>query len=297
MKVSIILLTLNAGERFKHLLKSIYDQSYKDYEVILIDSCSTDNTIEYAKKYPINILIIDKKEFGHGKTRNLGAQIAKGEYVIYLTQDAIPTNNMWLENLIKSFDNPEVAGTYSRQIPNKEASSIDKFNYDEDYPCTNRVINKMNGTKYNVIFSDVSSAVRRSVLLNNPYPENIIVSEDLGWAIDVITKGYQIVYSSESKVHHSHAYSLTQIFRVTFDQGVSFNQIFTKKGDKHLMKNNKKRVLRKYKYLFHSRSIKSIPYALTIDLLKLSAIRLGSMHASIPKSILRKLSNTPNYWS
>jgi rhamnosyltransferase len=97
---SIILLTLNAGEKFRKVLKAVFNQTYNNFEVIIIDSSSIDNTLEYAKRYPIEIFKIPRNDFGHGKTRNLGAKLARGRYLVYLTQDGIPANNNWLANLL-----------------------------------------------------------------------------------------------------------------------------------------------------------------------------------------------------
>jgi rhamnosyltransferase len=97
---SIILLTLNAGEKFRKVLKAVFNQTYNNFEVIIIDSSSIDNTLEYAKRYLIKIFKIPRSDFGHGKTRNLGAKLARGRYLVYLTQDVIPANNNWLANLL-----------------------------------------------------------------------------------------------------------------------------------------------------------------------------------------------------
>jgi rhamnosyltransferase len=93
--VSIILLTLNAGEKFSKVLKAVFNQTYNNFEVIIIDSSSIDNTLEDAKSYPIKIFKVPRSDFGHGKTRNLGAKLARGRYLVYLSQDEIPADNNW----------------------------------------------------------------------------------------------------------------------------------------------------------------------------------------------------------
>ncbi|GAG06643.1 unnamed protein product, partial [marine sediment metagenome] len=105
MRTSIIILTKNAGNEFEKLLDAVFSQSSKDFEVVLIDSGSTDKTLEIAKGFPVRIHKIKPESFDHGGTRNLGAKLAKGKYLVYLTQDAIPANRMWLENLIKPLKN------------------------------------------------------------------------------------------------------------------------------------------------------------------------------------------------
>ena len=92
-EASIIILTRNAGYNFKNTLDKIFSQKYKNFEVIIIDSASTDNTLDIAKQYSVKIKKIKAEDFGHGKTRNLGAKLATGKYVIYITHDAIPKDN------------------------------------------------------------------------------------------------------------------------------------------------------------------------------------------------------------
>ncbi|GAI52085.1 unnamed protein product [marine sediment metagenome] len=98
------------------ILTFIYDEKF---EVIIIDSGSTDKTIEIAKEYPVRLIQIKPEEFGHGKTRNYGADISEGEYLVFLTQDAIPFDNNWLRYLISNLEDENVAGVYNKQIPRR----------------------------------------------------------------------------------------------------------------------------------------------------------------------------------
>jgi len=119
MDISIIIPTKNAGAEFNKCLACISQQKTKHkYEVIVIDSGSTDNTLNILTKYPVRLIKIAPEEFGHGKTRNLGARLAQGDYLVYITQDAIPATGNWLDRLIKDMrqDN-QIAGAYSRNLP------------------------------------------------------------------------------------------------------------------------------------------------------------------------------------
>lgn len=294
--VSIILLTLNTGEKFKKVLKVIFNQTYKNYEVILIDSSSTDNTLKYAKKYPVKIFKIQRSDFGHGKTRNLGAKLARGRYLVYLTQDAIPADNNWLTNLIVNLKTKNIAGVFGRQIPNETATPLDIFNYNEDYPMRKKIITIQNYKQSNVIYSDVNSAVKKSIILKYPYPKNDIQSEDLSWAINIIKKNYQIVYEPTAAVIHSHAYNLKMIFKVMFDQSVSYTQIFQQGNSTYLMNNNKSRFIKKMKYLINNSMFEWIFISLGIDLIKLIAVTLGNNYKRLPIFIVKKITNYPDYW-
>lgn len=293
---SIILLTLNPGEKFRKVLKAIFNQTYKNYEVILIDSSSIDNTLKYAKNYPIRIFKIQRNNFGHGKTRNLGAKLARGRYVVYLTQDAIPADNNWLANLLVNLKIENVAGVFGRQILHKTATPLDFFNYNEDYPNRKKIISIQNYEQSNVIYSDVNSAVKKSVILKYPFPENVILSEDLGWAIDIIKKNYKLVYEPIAAVIHSHAFNLKRIFKVSFDQGVSFTQIFQHGNSTYLMSNSKSRFINKIEYLIKNYKYRWVLISLAVDTIKFLSVTLGKNYRRLPVFLLKYFSNYPNYW-
>lgn len=125
---SIIIPTKNGGAIFSQAMEMLYAQKYdKPYEVIVIDSGSTDGTLEIVNRYPVVKLVqIKPEDFGHGKTRNLGARLAEGRYLVFITQDAVPATDRWLFNLVRNLERPEVAGSYGRQIPREDTNPMEK---------------------------------------------------------------------------------------------------------------------------------------------------------------------------
>ena len=293
---SIILLTLNAGEKFRKVLKAIFNQTYNNFEVIIIDSSSIDNTLEYAKRYPIKILKIPRSDFGHSRTRNLGAKLARGRYLVYLTQDGIPADNNWLTNLLVNLKIENVAGVFGRQIPNMTANPLDFFNYNEDYPDIRKNISIQNYKQNNVIFSDVNSAVKKSIILKYPYSESVLVSEDLGWAIGIIKKNYKLIYEPTAAVIHSHKFNLINTIKVNFDQGVSISQIYQHGNSTYLMLNSKRRFINKINYLIKNYKYHWIIISLAIDTIKFLSVTLGKNYRRLPVFLLKYFSNYPNYW-
>ena len=122
--VSIIIRTKNEERWIGTCLKEVFNQSYNDFEVIIIDNNSTDQTIKIAKSYPTQIFNID--EFLPGRAINLGVSKSKGEIIIILSGHCIPVNNIWLQTLIHDLENPKVAGVYGRQEPMSLSSDSDK---------------------------------------------------------------------------------------------------------------------------------------------------------------------------
>ncbi|NWF78377.1 MAG: glycosyltransferase family 2 protein, partial [Chloroflexi bacterium] len=135
MDISIIILTKNAGEGFATLLQRLSSQKLDgNYEIIVIDSDSTDGTPEIAQSFPVKIVRIKTEEFHHGRTRNLGAEQASGRILVYITQDALPLHDSWLHKLTADLKNPQVAMVVGRQIPWPTTKPPEKFFYSYYFP-------------------------------------------------------------------------------------------------------------------------------------------------------------------
>jgi len=216
-KVSVVIPTFNAGPQFEELLQQISAQEKDfDLEVLVVDSGSTDGTVDLASRYGVNVHQIPKTKFNHGATRNLGISLARGEYVALTVQDAVPLDKHWLAALVENLERDErVAGVYSRQIPHKGASALTRvlvnslatasLEYREQFAESPQQYSRMPPMKRRrlAVFDDVSSCLRRSVWNEVPYEETDF-GEDIRWGKKVVEAGYKIVYEPRSAVRHSH---------------------------------------------------------------------------------------------
>ena len=231
--VSIILLTKNGEKYIRSLLDGLYRQrKIGCAEVIVIDSGSTDGTLEIISTYPVSLTRIPPEEFGHGKTRNLGARLAQGRFLVYLPQDATPVGADWLDALLLPFEDPAVAGVYCRQTPRPDASAMETFFLLNAYPRQYGI--KRIGTPQDIslarcFFSTVGGAIRASLWREHPFHEQVIMSEDQAWSKEIMLAGHAIVYQPAAEVLHSHQYDIAGIFRRNFDSGFSIQQIFSGK--------------------------------------------------------------------
>ncbi len=217
MKASVIVPTFNAGANFEKLLEGISDQETNfDYEVLILDSGSTDGTTELARRFGVSVHQIPRGEFEHGATRNLGVSLSSGEYAAFIVQDAVPLDERWLAAMVENLERDEmVAGVYGRQIPRPEASPLTRAlvnswptadlepreQYVED-PALYRALPPAERRSL-ATFDNVSSCVRRSVWGEIPF-ERTVFGEDLRWGKRVVEAGYKIVYEPRSAVFHSH---------------------------------------------------------------------------------------------
>ena len=221
-KASVVIPTYNAGPQFERVLDAVLDQHTPwPYEVLVIDSGSTDCTLELVKNRPqVRLHEIDKREFNHGDTRNLGAEITSGEFIAFLTHDALPANRAWLFNLVQAVDvEPRAAGAYGRHFAYPEATPYTKRDLDAhfanmlNYPLL--VSKNTNKTRYEAgeegwrqflhFYSDNNSCFRRSMWEKIPY-RRVVFGEDQLWANDIIEAGYHKLYAAQATVYHSHDY-------------------------------------------------------------------------------------------
>src|SRR5208282_394442 len=113
---SIIILTKNEGANIGRCLEAVYGQSVDfPFEVLVIDSGSTDRTAEVVGTYPVRLLKIGAEEFHHARTRNLAAAASSGKYLVFLSGDALPADDGWLSALVRNFDDAGIAAVYGRQ--------------------------------------------------------------------------------------------------------------------------------------------------------------------------------------
>ncbi len=215
-KVSLILLTRNGLPLLRECLERVFAQRTDwRYEVLVIDSGSTDGTLELVRQSPARVLQIPRVTFSHGATRNFAAENARGEFLVYLVQDAIPTSNDWLLHLVQAAETDGAAASYGRQLPQPNSHALIRRTMERCYPeSSKRVVKRLPPqAEYAAltpleqfqlaIFTDCCSCIRKSVwsehrLATIPY------GEDIEWAKRVLEAGYAIVYEPTAIVYHSH---------------------------------------------------------------------------------------------
>lgn len=194
--VSIIIRTKNEERWISSCLEGVFNQNYKDFEVILVDNESTDKTIQKAKKYPVKLVSI--KNFLPGKAINLGISQSIGKIIVILSGHCIPVSDKWLENLIYDLKDPNVAGVYGRQQPMSFSSDNDKRDLITVFGLDKKI------QKKDPFFHNANSAVRREFINTISFDENATNIEDRIWGAEVIKAGYQIVYEPTASVFHYH---------------------------------------------------------------------------------------------
>jgi rhamnosyltransferase len=219
------------GERYiEEVLNSVFCQKTSvKYEVLVIDSGSVDDTVNIVKKFDARIIEIPNSEFGHGKTRNMAIDLAHGDFVVFLTQDATPFNEYWLEELIKLFNvSSEIVATYSKHVPRPDCNLIVKRDIVRHFkklsPYDQLRLDFLNEKEVPahvwhqmIFFSNVSSAIKKKITSKIKFAD-VPFSEDQLFGKEVIRAGFKKAYIPTSIVFHSHDYRGLSYFRRMFDE-------------------------------------------------------------------------------
>lgn len=197
--VSIILRSKNEEKWLPYCLDMISKQTFKDYEIVLVDNDSKDRTLKIAKEFKIK-KIINIKKFLPGKALNLGIAKSVGKYIVCLSSHCIPENKNWLENFMKNFKNKnnKLGAVYGRQLPLKFSSPNDK----RDLLITFGLDRKVQKKDY--FFHNANSIIPRAILRKFPFDEKVRNLEDRIWGKKIIESGLNIIYDPSAAVYHYH---------------------------------------------------------------------------------------------
>jgi rhamnosyltransferase len=237
-RVSLLLPTKNGEKYLAEVLQRISAQqqgSFQLCEIIAIDSGSRDRTVEILRRHQVRLWQIQPQEFGHGKTRNFAAAQAHGEFLVFLSQDATPADEYWLENLLAPLhEDPLVAGAFSRHRPRPDchpmewhrivAYELHSQSEVQVYSAVGNPDYEQNPARYR-IFANNSSVIRRAVWEQIPFPE-VEFAEDQAWAEQVLKAGYKTAYAAKSMVIHSHGYGPWVNFCRHFEHAQAMRELF-----------------------------------------------------------------------
>lgn len=215
--VTVAILTWNGDRYLGQILDALASQRYDgNYEVLVIDSGSTDGTLAIVARHPeVRLHEIPNSEFGHGTTRNLAARLATGDVVAYLTHDAVPATDSWLQELVRPLaDDSRIAAVLGRQIARPDAPPVLKYDirrvFDRQGPRTGITVSWDTGVELSPVdravatfYSDANSAARREVLLGPVPYRDVAYAEDQVFGRDLFDAGLRKAYAPRGAVEHS----------------------------------------------------------------------------------------------
>ncbi len=306
-KVDVIIPVYRPDEKLERLIEKLKIQTMKPAHILFLQTMvgdSEDERVEEILKRAENMKIIpvDKDEFDHGGTRNQGASLSEAEYMLFMTQDAVPEDEYLIENMYRHITSEEkIATAYARQTPGEAAGVIESytrmFNYPEESSVKSSDDLKRLGIK-TYFCSNACAMYKKSVYEElGGFVTETIFNEDMIFASRVIGAGYKIAYAADARVVHSHKYTYREQLTRNFDLGVSqrqyreiFESIKSESEGIRLIKDTIRHLVRCGKWYL-------IPDLIFQSGFKFIGYRLGLRYEKLPGWLVKKLSMNKRYWS
>jgi rhamnosyltransferase len=209
--VSIVMRSFNEAWALGDTLAMLRGQVGPTWELIVIDSGSTDGSVEMIRAFqPAHFIQIKSSEYVPGRVMNHGMRLAQSERVIFLNADATPANEHWLKPLADELLAPKVAAVFGRQIPRPDCRAVFACDYDRCFGP------RRESASWDHFFSMVSSGLRKDIWSRRGFRENIQYAEDDEYTRWAKSEGFEIVYCAESIAIHSHNYTAPQAYKRAF---------------------------------------------------------------------------------
>jgi rhamnosyltransferase len=209
--VSIVMRSFNEGWALKETLPALQAQEYRHWELIVIDSGSTDDSVELIRQaQPRHFIRIQPQEYNPSRVMNQGMRLARADYALFLNADATPQGSNWLRPLVSGLLDPKTAAVYGRQIPRPDCQAVYACDYDRCFGP------RRESTRWKHFFSMVSSGLRKDIWARRGFLEKLQYAEDDEYTRWARGQGYQVVYCPDSVVMHSHNYTPAQAYKRSF---------------------------------------------------------------------------------
>ncbi|MBP9716531.1 MAG: glycosyltransferase family 2 protein [Candidatus Levybacteria bacterium] len=203
METSVIVRVKNEKENLQKLFIILKDQTYQDFELVIVNNNSIDGSekivFDYFSKNRIQVILI--KDFSYSKACNLGAEKAKGKYLVFLSAHSFPVSKTWLMDGLSNFKSDKVAGVFAFPVAGEESTLAEK------------IIGFPNKYKKGGHLGNTNSIIRLDLWEKHKFDESLIVSEDLEWSMYFKRKGYEIINDPRFRVTHSHHLGLLGIIK------------------------------------------------------------------------------------
>lgn len=296
--VGVAILTLNAEKLLPSCLPPILACSLKP-KIIIIDSSSSDHTVQIARKMGVNTVVIPQNEFNHGLTREAARKLLDTDIVVMMTPDAFAESSSVLNDLVEPLMQGRASLSYARQIPHRGACILESFPRQFNYPAESQIRSIADVDVYGAytfFCSDSCAAYLNSALDQIGGFQETLFGEDTLAAAKLLLAGHKIAYQAHAVVRHSHRYTLKQEFKRHFDIGIFRKQnqaLFDQAGSVNSRGKNYAKML----FLdVWKKEKKLIYYAFIQTVTKWIGYQIGFRSLKAPLWWKRALSSQPSYW-
>lgn len=263
-QVSIIMRSYNEGWALKGTLPALRAQDYRNWELIVIDSGSTDGSQDLIRAaQPAHFIQITPTEYNPSVVMNRGMRLARSDFGIFLNADATPQGSNWLRPLANALQDPKVAACFGRQIPRPDCEAVFACDYERCFGP------RRESATWDHFFSMVSSGLRKDIWAQRGFREDLQYAEDDEYTRWCKALGYRVVYVDESVAMHSHNYTPEQSYKRSFGDARAIAKAWTGSPDlfnwpKTVLFGWVKDVRHDLRFCAREKRIRELPHALRI---------------------------------
>ena len=300
-EIDVIIPVYRPGEELRRLLRRLTVQTIRPAHILLVntqeelfDSECMDG-IDGAQ-----VIHITKHQFDHGGTRHMAAEKMTGEFILFMTQDAVPAHETMIEELYAPFSDKKVCAAYARQLPRAECSIIEKYTRSFNYGPESRIKTQEDLAQLGIktfFCSNVCAMYRRSAYEElGGFERRTIFNEDMIFAAKLIQSGKAVAYCAKARVIHSHNYSSREQFHRNFDLGVSqaehpeiFDAVKSESEGIRMVKQTAA-------YLIKLKKLYLLPKLCMQSAAKYAGYKLGKNYKKLPKRFIYRCTMNRAYW-
>jgi len=219
--ISVIIRTKNEEQYLERVLRAYEKQTFRDFEILLVDDRSQDRTLDIAEKYGCRVVSIPDGRFSHPYSCNLGAEEARGEYLVYTNGHSIPAYDTFLEDGLRNFCDIRVAGVYAMPVAHADGTIADRIIYDIVGYTVGSIRYRVGDFWYslfggkNGLLGTTNAIIRKDLWETYHFDESFNEGwggEDSDWAWHFVGKGYKIIHDPRFRVRHSHHLRMCDVF-------------------------------------------------------------------------------------
>jgi len=210
--VTVVMRSKNAAATIGQALSGLFAQVDVEFDLVAVDSGSTDGTLDIVRSFPCRVLEIPATAYVPGPVLNMAIETSQAPIVVFQNSDVLPTSRHALRHLVAAFDDPSVQAAFARQIPRPEAHGWVRRDYATAFPAEGAAPDWL---PYSLPFA----AMRRSAWEQQPFYDAAWGSEDTDWGTRARERGWVVQYVPASVVIHSHNYTLRQLYGRRFIEG------------------------------------------------------------------------------
>ena len=300
--VDVLIPVYEPDESFQKLLKMLSNQTVRPEKIILmVTEGSHEVELDERNDSKIEVHRLQKTEFDHAGTRNAAVSFSDAELVLFMTQDAVPEDVHFIEELVDSMERDEkIAVSYARQLAKKDTKPIERLIRRFNYPEESRMksLEDLDTLGIKTYFcSDVAAVYRREIFTElGGFETPAVFNEDMVFAAKAVKAGYKVYYNAEARVVHAHNLKLMEQFRRNFDVGASqadhpevFEEISSESEGGKLFKTVSKGLVKLGRWYL-------LPYFILQCGAKFIGFRLGKRYPKLKPGFVKKCSSNRAYW-